>query len=54
MLFVLQFGIALGNIAYYTLGLSYLDDNVLEHHSPAVIGKYIFEVQPCNLIKNSV
>lgn len=43
MLFVLQFGIALGNIAYYTLGLSYLDDNVLEHHSPAVIGNSIFE-----------
>lgn len=41
MLFVLQFGIAIGNIAYYTLGLSYLDDNVLEHHSPAVIGKSI-------------
>lgn len=52
MLFVLQFGIAVGNIAYYTLGISYLDDNVLEHHSPAVIGKsmrhfIVIEYTPC-------
>lgn len=41
MLFVLQLGIGMGNIAYYTLGLSYLDDNVLEHQSPAILGRYI-------------
>lgn len=37
MLFVLQFGIALGMIAFYTLGFSYLDDNVSEHESPALL-----------------
>lgn len=37
LLFVLQFGIALGIIAFYTLGFSYLDDNVYEHESPALI-----------------
>lgn len=37
LLFVLQLGIALGIIAFYTLGFSYLDDNVYEHESPALI-----------------
>lgn len=38
LLFVLQLGIALGIIAFYTLGFSYLDDNVSEHESPALLG----------------
>lgn len=37
LLFTLQFGIALGLIAFYTLGFSYLDDNVSEHESPALL-----------------
>lgn len=37
LLFALQFGIALGTIAFYTLGFSYLDDNVEEHESPALL-----------------
>ncbi|CRK86316.1 CLUMA_CG000032, isoform A [Clunio marinus] len=37
LLFVLQFGIALGMIAFYTLGFSYLDDNLHEHESPAFL-----------------
>lgn len=37
-LFILQTGIALGFIGFYTLGLSYLDDMSLEHNSPALIG----------------
>lgn len=37
LLFVLQLGIALGTIAFYTLGFSYLDDNVHEHESPGLI-----------------
>lgn len=37
LLFVLQFGIGLGLIAFYTLGFSYLDDNVNEHESPALL-----------------
>lgn len=37
LLFVLQLGIALGMIAFYTLGFSYLDDNVSEHESPALL-----------------
>jgi Organic Anion Transporter Polypeptide (OATP) family len=37
LLFVLQLGIALGTIAFYTLGFSYIDDNVYEHESPALI-----------------
>lgn len=36
-MFVLQLGIALGMIAFYTLGFSYLDDNVSEHESPALL-----------------
>lgn len=36
-LFALQLGIALGLIAFYTLGFSYLDDNVNEHESPALL-----------------
>lgn len=38
MLFVLQVAIALGNIVFYSLGLSFIDDNVKEDHSPALIG----------------
>lgn len=41
MLFVLQFMIGLGNIAFYSLGLSYVDDNVKAIHSPALIGNAI-------------
>lgn len=37
LLFVLQLGIALGMIAFYTLGFSYIDDNVNEHESPALL-----------------
>lgn len=37
LLFVLQLGIGLGMIAFYTLGFSYLDDNVNEHESPALL-----------------
>lgn len=37
LLFVLQFGIALGMIAFYSLGFSYLDDNVHEDESPALL-----------------
>lgn len=37
LLFCLQLGIALGIIAFYTLGFSYLDDNVSEHESPALL-----------------
>lgn len=39
LLFVLQFGIAAGNIVFFTLAFSYLDDNVLAHNSPALIGR---------------
>lgn len=38
LLFVLQVGIGLGNIAFFSLGFSYLDDNVHEHESPALLG----------------
>lgn len=37
LLFCLQLGMALGIIAFYTLGFSYLDDNVSEHESPALL-----------------
>jgi hypothetical protein len=37
LLFILQFAIALGTVAYYTLGFSYLDDNVHEHESPGFL-----------------
>jgi hypothetical protein len=37
LLFVLQFGIALGITSLYTLGFSFLDDNVNEHESPGLI-----------------
>lgn len=38
MLFVVQFAIGLGNVAFYCLGLSYMDDNINEHDSPAFLG----------------
>lgn len=38
LLFLLQFGIAAGNIVFFTLAFSYLDDNALAHNSPALIG----------------
>jgi hypothetical protein len=38
LLFNLQLFIGLSVIAFYTLGLSYLDDNVYEHESPGLIG----------------
>lgn len=38
MLFVLQLCIGAGRIAFYALGLSFLDDNVRRSHSPALIG----------------
>lgn len=37
-LYMLQMGISYGFIAFYTLGLTYLDDNAIEHNSPALIG----------------
>lgn len=40
LLFLLQFGIAAGSIVFFTLAFSYLDDNVLAHNSPALIGIY--------------
>ncbi|KAH8403159.1 hypothetical protein KR222_006202 [Zaprionus bogoriensis] len=38
MLFVLQLALGMGVLAYYTLGISYIDDNSLSTDSPAVIG----------------
>lgn len=40
MLFILQAAIGLGNIAFFCFGLSYIDDNVREHNSPALIGNF--------------
>lgn len=37
-LYILQMAIAYGFVAFYTLGLTYLDDNALEHNSPALLG----------------
>lgn len=37
-LFLLQTGISYGFIGFYTLGLTYLDDNALEQNIPALIG----------------
>ncbi|KAH8378183.1 hypothetical protein KR093_009881 [Drosophila rubida] len=38
MLFVLQLALGMASLAYYTLGVSYIDDNSLSQDSPAVIG----------------
>ncbi|XP_039502102.1 solute carrier organic anion transporter family member 1A1 [Drosophila santomea] len=38
MLFGLQLALGMGGLAYYTLGVSYIDDNSLSYDSPAVIG----------------
>lgn len=38
-MFILQISISYGFIGFYTLGLSYLDDNAIEHNSPALLGK---------------
>lgn len=40
-LFILQIGLAYGFIAFYTLGLTYLDDNAIQHNVPALIGAAI-------------
>lgn len=37
LLFLLQFGIGMGNVAFFALGFSYLDDNVHEHESPGLL-----------------
>lgn len=37
-LYLLQIGISYGFIAFYTLGLTYLDENAIEHNIPALIG----------------
>ena len=37
LLFCLQLGTGLGLIALYTLGFAYLDDNVSEHETPALL-----------------
>lgn len=37
-LFLLQIGISYGFIAFYTLGLTYLDENAQQHNAPALIG----------------
>lgn len=41
MLYLLQFMVGMGNVAFYTLGLSYMDDNLKEHESPAFLGAAI-------------
>lgn len=38
MMFVLQLFVGCGRVAFYALGLSYVDDNVRDQHSPALIG----------------
>lgn len=38
-LFLLQMGISYGFIGFYTLGLTYVDDNTVEHTAPALIGE---------------
>lgn len=38
LLFNLQLFIGLSVSAFYTLGISYLDDNIFEHESPGLIG----------------
>lgn len=37
-LFLLQIGFSYGFIAFYTLGLTYLDDNAIQHNVPALLG----------------
>lgn len=39
LFFVAQVFIGLSNVAFYSLGLSYVDDNCREHESPALIGE---------------
>ncbi|KFB54061.1 AGAP012628-PA-like protein [Anopheles sinensis] len=38
LMFITQVLIGMANVAIYALGISYLDDNVREHHSPSLIG----------------
>lgn len=38
LMFIAQVLIGLANVAIYTLGISYVDDNVRTHHSPGLIG----------------
>lgn len=40
-LFILQIGLSYGFIAFYTLGLTYLEDNAVRHNAPALIGAAI-------------
>lgn len=37
-LFILQIGLSYGFIGFYTLGLTYLDDNAVQHNVPALLG----------------
>lgn len=39
LMFIAQALIGIANIAFYCLGMSYLDDNLKEHQSPSYIGK---------------
>lgn len=39
LMFVAQAVIGIANIAFYCLGMSYMDDNLREHQSPGYIGK---------------
>ncbi|ETN67232.1 organic anion transporter [Anopheles darlingi] len=38
LMFIAQLLIGIANVAIYSLGISYLDDNVREHHSPGLVG----------------
>uniref|UniRef100_A0A182JFR2 Uncharacterized protein n=1 Tax=Anopheles atroparvus TaxID=41427 RepID=A0A182JFR2_ANOAO len=38
LMFIAQVLIGIANVAIYALGISYVDDNVREHHSPGLIG----------------
>lgn len=42
LMFIAQAVIGIANIAFYCLGMSYMDDNLREHQSPAYIGMYPF------------
>lgn len=42
LMFIAQAVIGIANIAFYCLGMSYMDDNLREHQSPAYIGMFSF------------